>query len=107
MYKFVFFVPIEDAQKVKNAVFEAGAGKMDGYDCCCFEYIGRGQFRPGKESNPHIGKQNQLEFVEELKVETVCKKDKMREVLSAFRDAHPYEVPAFDIFETIDPQTFK
>ena len=104
MYKFVFYVPTKDAEKVKSAVFKAGAGEMDGYDCCCFEYEGRGQFRPGKEAHPHIGKQNRLEFVEELKVETVCKKDKMKKILSAFKDAHPYEVPAFDIFETVQAE---
>lgn len=107
MYKFVFFVPVEDASKVKEAIFSAGAGQMDGYDCCCFEVKGRGQFRPGEESSPHIGQRNQLEFVEELKVETVCEKSKVKQVLSAFKKAHPYEVPAFDIFETVDPASLK
>lgn len=104
MYKFVFFVPVQDAKSVKEAIFEAGAGQMDGYDCCCFEVKGVGQFRPGKSSQPHIGEHNKLEFVDELKIETVCEKNKVRQVLSAFRKAHPYEVPAFDIFETVDPE---
>lgn len=107
MYKFVFFVPLEEAQKVKDAIFKAGAGRMGGYDYCCFETEGRGQFRPGEGSGPYIGQQGQLEFVEEVKIETVCEDDKMKDVLSAFRKAHPYEVPAFDIFETVEAKKFE
>lgn len=107
MYKFVFFVPVESATKVKKAIFKAGAGEMDGYSCCCFEVKGQGQFLPGADSSPHRGERLRLEFVEELKVETVCEKSKMKQVLAAFRKAHPYEVPAFDIFETVDPKSFE
>lgn len=102
MYKFIFFVPLEYSESVKAAVFKAGAGRMQGYDCCCFEYQGRGQFRPSGQSRPFLGEANKLEYVDELKVETVCSKENMRSVLSAFRDAHPYEVPAYDIFELVD-----
>ena len=58
---------------------------------------GEGQFCPKEESNPHIGEQDKLERIEECKVELVCEDDKLSNVISAMKKAHPYEEPAYQI----------
>ncbi|EPZ51680.1 hypothetical protein M902_2392 [Bacteriovorax sp. BAL6_X] len=102
MKKLVFFVPKANAEVVKNAVFDAGAGTIGNYDRCSFEVEGVGQFRPNQEANPHIGKNGEIERVVELKVETICPDDKVDDVLKALRMAHPYEEPAVDLYELLN-----
>lgn len=104
MYKLAFFVPINDAETVKEAVFTTGAGRIGDYEACCFQTPGTGQFRPLDGATPHIGQVGDLERVEELKVELVCEDDLIRQAVAALREAHPYEEPAFDVWklETFD-----
>lgn len=98
MYKLAFYVPLEDADTVKEAVFATGAGRIGDYEACCFETRGTGQFRPLDGASPHIGQVGDLEKVEELKVELVCEDHLIREAVEALRAAHPYEEPAFDVW---------
>jgi len=98
MYKLCFYVPESHLEAVKQAVFDAGAGRMGDYDSCCWQVLGKGQFRPLKGADPHIGKVGELEHVEEYRVETLCSGDVVREVIRALRAAHPYEEPAFDVW---------
>jgi len=55
MYKLVFFVPENHKEAVKQAVFDQGAGRYEGYDCCSWETLGSGQFKPLSGSQPFIG----------------------------------------------------
>lgn len=102
MYKVCFFVPENAAEKVKNAMFEAGAGKIGNYDRCSFETLGTGQFRALIGANPFIGTVGEVEKVDELKVEMVCADACIRDVVSALKKNHPYEMPAFDIIKLAD-----
>jgi len=95
MIKLEFYVPVESAEKVKKAVFEAGAGRIGNYDCCSWETAGNGQFRPCKGSNPFIGKIDEIETVNELKVEMVCEDELIDLVIEALKKTHPYETPAY------------
>lgn len=97
MHKFVFFVPETHLEAVKQAVFDAGAGKIGNYEHCCWQMLGVGQFRPLLDSSPYLGKQGVLETVAEYRVEMVCDDQLMESVVAALRTAHPYEEPAFDI----------
>lgn len=99
MYKLAFFVPVEDAETVKEAVFATGAGRIGDYEACCFQTSGTGQFRPLEGADPHIGRVGDLKRVEELKVELVCADALIREAVAALRAAHPYEEPAFDVWK--------
>ncbi|MGR4069077.1 YqfO family protein [Halomonas sp. LR3S48] len=99
MYKLAFYVPLEDAETVKEAVFASGAGRIGDYEACCFETRGTGQFRPLDGANPHIGQVGDLEKVEEVKVELVCEDRLIRDAVAALRAAHPYEEPAFDVWK--------
>ena len=100
MYKFSFYVPENHLETVKNAVFEAGAGRIGDYDSCCWQVAGVGQFRPLEGSSPFLGQTGSVEKVAEYKVEMVVEQACLREVLRAFINAHPYEEPAFDVIKT-------
>ncbi|MBB3185367.1 hypothetical protein FHR95_002948 [Halomonas fontilapidosi] len=102
MYKLAFYVPLAEAEPVKEAVFATGAGRIGDYEACCFQTRGTGQFRPLAGANPHIGRVGDLEQVEELKVELVCEDTLISEALAALKRAHPYEEPAFDIWRLAD-----
>lgn len=102
MYKLIFFVNIEDANTVKEAVFEAGGGVIGDYDHCCFTSRGRGQFRPLPGANPYLGSSGKVEFVEEERIELVVADDKIQAVVAAMKAAHPYETPAYDVIRLED-----
>ncbi|MDD5596539.1 MAG: YqfO family protein [Victivallaceae bacterium] len=93
--KLEIYVPEEYAGKLKAALFEAGAGKIGNYDCCCWQTPGTGQFRPLAGSNAFIGKQGNIEKVPETKIELLCPAEKIKEIIEALKKAHPYETPAF------------
>lgn len=102
MYKLAFYVPIKNAELVKKALFDAGAGRIGLYECCSFETLGTGQFKPMDGSHPAIGSIGVIEKVEELKIEMICSDDKIQNALKALRDYHPYEEPAFEVIKLIE-----
>ncbi|VAW58706.1 hypothetical protein MNBD_GAMMA08-754 [hydrothermal vent metagenome] len=99
MYKLCVFVPESHLQAVKDALFEAGAGKIGNYENCCWQTRGQGQFKPLEKSRPYIGQSGQLEKVEEYKVELVVRDEIIKAVITNMKRAHPYEEPAFDIWQ--------
>jgi dinuclear metal center YbgI/SA1388 family protein len=101
-YKFVVFVPVEDMAKMANAVFEAGAGWIGNYRNCGFHTEGTGTFLPLEGAHPAIGQQDRFEEVHEARFETIVPSDKVEAVVEAMKKAHPYEVPAFDIYKLFD-----
>ncbi len=101
MLSIVFYVPDEALEKVKAAMFAAGAGRLGHYDQCCWQTIGQGQFRPLPGSNPAIGSLGKLAIVDEWKVEMICATEALEKVISAMKAAHPYETPAFLVTKTL------
>lgn len=102
MLKLCFYVPESHLALVKQAVFDAGAGRIGNYEQCCWQIAGQGQFRPMAGANPAIGQLEQLELVIEYRVEMVCKNDLIAGVITALRNAHPYEEPAYDVVQLIE-----
>lgn len=102
MYQINFYVPSEQVLLVKEAMFNAGAGKIGNYDCCSFETKGLGQFRPLNGANPYLGNMGEIEIVNEVKVEMVCNKEVIKEVVAALKKTHPYETPAYHILEVLN-----
>ncbi|MGI9339259.1 Nif3-like dinuclear metal center hexameric protein [Psychrobacter submarinus] len=102
MYKLTVFIPEEALEKVKAALFAAGAGTIGNYEQCCWQVKGEGQFMPMAGSNPHLGSQDKLEKVAEWRVEMVVKTSMIAEVIKALKQAHPYETPAYDVLEVLD-----
>ena len=99
MYKICVYVPEQDAESVKQAMFSAGAGKIGAYDHCCWQTLGQGQFKPLQGSSPHIGTQDRVETVSELRIEMVCDEGVITDVVAALRSSHPYEEPAYDVWK--------
>lgn len=97
MYKICFYVPVTHAESVKTAMFQEGAGKIGSYSHCAWQIKGEGQFMPLAGSNPFIGESNQVEVVEEYKIEMVCEDHLIEEVIIALKSAHPYEMPAYQV----------
>jgi len=99
MYKICVYVPEKSVETIKQALFDAGAGRIGNYDSCCWQTDGNGQFRPLAGSNPAIGSQEEIEFVREVKLELVCEDNLVAGAIQALRDNHPYEEPAFDVWQ--------
>lgn len=98
MDKWVVFVPPENADAVRAAMFEAGAGQIGDYSHCSWSVTGTGQFLPHEGANPAIGSVGSVERVAEDRVEVIAPARARGTVLVAMRAAHPYEEPAFDVF---------
>ena len=96
--KLVTFCPTEHADKVRAAIFEAGAGKIGDYDCCSFNLEGKGSFRAGENTNPYTGSINELHYEPEVRIETIFPAYLQPAVLSAMFASHPYEEVAYDIY---------
>jgi dinuclear metal center YbgI/SA1388 family protein len=100
--KWVGYVPGEHADAVREALFAAGAGRLGNYSHCCWSVEGTGQFRPLDGANPAIGRIGETQRVAEHRVEAIAPRRLRAAVLAAMRAAHPYEEPAFDVFEIAD-----
>ncbi|MCO1336095.1 YqfO family protein [Microbulbifer sp. OS29] len=98
MYKLCIYIPESHLEAVKQALFNAGAGRIGDYDSCCWQILGTGQFRPLDGSQPFMGESGQVEMVAEYRVEMVCTDELVEAALAAMRAAHPYEEPAFDLW---------
>lgn len=92
---FYYYVPRSHLELTKQAIFSAGAGIMGNYSCCAWQTKGTGQFKPGLGSDAYIGKIDKVCKVSEYKVETVCLSSKIKKVIKALKNSHPYEHPAF------------
>jgi dinuclear metal center YbgI/SA1388 family protein len=103
-YKLAIFVPEDSLQKVADAVFRAGAGWIGNYSHCSFNSAGLGTFYPLAGANPTIGKKGKFENVQEIKFETIVPMEKINDVVKALNEAHPYEVPAFDVINLNEVQ---
>ena len=101
MYKITLYVPVTHVESVKAAMFAAGAGRIGHYDCCAWQVLGVGQFRPLAGANPFIGQVGAVEAVAEYKVEMVCDKEALKPAILALKASHPYEEPAYDVVQLL------
>jgi hypothetical protein len=77
---------------------KAGAGKIGNYTFCTFSSKGIGRFKPENGAHPAIGEIGKLEAVEEERIEMVCERTVLKQVIDAAKKVHPYEEVAFDIY---------
>ena len=96
--KIVVFVPVPHADAVREAMGEAGAGKIGNYTNCSFSSKGTGRFRPEVGANPAIGEVGKMTRVEEERIEMVCAREVLTNVIAAIKKVHPYEEVAFNIY---------
>lgn len=98
-YKVVVYVPKENADELRNAIGNVGGGKLGNYSFCTFSVVGVGRFKPEEGAHPHIGKVGKFEEVEEERIEVTCEDARVKDVVNAIKEAHPYEEVALDIYK--------
>ena len=96
--KLVVFVPVSHGDAVRKVMGDAGAGIIGNYTFCTFTTVGVGRFKAGEGANPSVGKVGALEEVVEERIETVCRKDIVKEVIAAIKKVHPYEEAPIDVY---------
>jgi hypothetical protein len=96
--KIVIFVPETHTDIVRDAMGKAGAGKIGNYTHCTFSSKGVGRFTPEAGAHPHIGEVGKYEEVIEERIETVCPREKLQEVIRAIKEVHPYDEIAMDVY---------
>lgn len=98
LLKLVTFVPLMQAEKVRQALFNAGCGNIGNYDSCSYNTEGEGTFRAQIGTHPFCGNIGELHSEKEIRIETILPTFKKAEVISALLAIHPYEEPAFDLY---------
>jgi hypothetical protein len=96
--KLVVFVPGDSLDALRDALFDAGAGRIGAYERCSWYTEGTGTFFGAAGADPSVGEAGREERVPELRLETVFPVEREDDVVAALRRAHPYEEPAFDIY---------
>jgi hypothetical protein len=99
----VVFVPAPDLESVREALFAAGAGHLGDYERCAWYTLGTGTFLAGEGARPSVGEVGLEQRSAEYRLETVYPSELEAGVVRALREAHPYEQPAFDIHELLEP----
>ena len=98
-YKIVVTVPEDEADKLREAIGNAGGGKIGNYSHCSFSVKGIGRFLPMNGASPSIGHVGEPEAVIEERIEINCDGSTLQAVLTAIRQAHSYEEPVIDIYK--------
>lgn len=104
MLKLIYYVPESHLESTKQAIFAAGAGGIGNYEQCAWQVKGIGQFKPVKGADPFLGQLDQLEQLEEWRVETIVSEAQAKQVAQALQASHPYEEPAFEFIQMVDVQ---
>ena len=100
LLKIEFYVPEEQLEQVKQAMFDAGAGRVGNYDCCAWQVLGQGQFRPCEGNTPFKGEQDKIESLSAYTVEMVCAQEFIEQAIEALKKSHPYEEVAYSVIRT-------
>ena len=99
LLKLAVYVPTSAADAVRSALFAAGCGNIGNYDSCSYNVDGFGTFKAGEGCNPFCGEVGELHREQEVRIETVMPAYLKNKVIAALLKAHPYEEPAFDIYQ--------
>ena len=95
--KLTTFVPVKDADKVREALFSTGAGSIGNYDHCSFNITGNGSFKGNEDSSPVIGEKGKVHFEEEVQIGITFSAHLEATILKQLFRAHPYEEVAYEI----------
>ena len=100
--KIVVFVPETHADVVREVMGRAGASQIGNYSFCSFSSKGKGRYKPEEGADPHIGKVGKFEEVDEERIETICPREKLGQVIAAIKKVHPYDEVALDVYPLED-----
>ncbi len=98
LLKLVTYIPESYLEKVREALFKAGAGIIGNYDQCGFTTSGTGSFRGGESTNPSMGEKGEIHFEKEIRFETILFSHLKEKVITILLDTHPYEEVAYDLY---------
>ncbi|QIP16420.1 Nif3-like dinuclear metal center hexameric protein [Spirosoma aureum] len=93
--KLVTFVPVADTQRILDALYAAGAGQIGDYKNCSFRVSGMGTYQPGETAQPAIGEVGEYHEEAENRIEVIIPAHQQGQLLTALRQAHPYEEVAY------------
>jgi len=96
--KLVTFCEQKDAENLRNALFNAGAGDISNYSDCSFNIEGVGTFKGNQQSNPTLDQPGIREYANETRIEVIFKTHDERRILTALFQNHPYEEVAYDVY---------
>ncbi len=96
--KIVTFAPGSHAEKIRMALFGAGAGNIGNYDQCSFNAEGTGTFRGNENTQPFVGTPEKIHHEKEIRIETVVPAFLVNQTIHALLEAHPYEEVAYDVY---------
>ncbi len=97
LQKLVTFAPVKNAEKVRKALFKAGAGAIGKYDECSFNIEGSGTFRAGEGSDPYVGEIGKTHLEPEIRIEVIYPSHLQNGIIQSLKKAHPYEEVAYYI----------
>lgn len=99
LYKIAVYAPVSHQEGIRKAMADMGCGNIGNYSDCSFTFNGLGRFKPLNHSNPYIGMKNEIEAVEEVKIESICEENNLNQAINNIIKSHPYEEVAYDIYE--------
>lgn len=105
LYKLVTYAPHDNADSVRQALFDAGAGTIGNYDCCSYNTQGVGTFRAGENTHPYCGNKGEVHHEVESRIEVIMPRYLQSRVIRALLQAHPYEEPAYDLIPIANDYT--
>jgi dinuclear metal center YbgI/SA1388 family protein len=97
LMKLFTFAPLEHAERVRTAIFEAGAGHIGNYTECSFNAEGTGTFKGEEGTNPFVGDVGKRHEEKEIKMEFIFPAYLQKHIVSSMIKAHPYEEVAYDV----------
>lgn len=98
LFKLAVYVPETRAEGIRGVLGDTGAGHIGSYSHSSFNSRGQGMFKPLDDSSPYLGKMNEMEIVNEIKIETIIKEDNVSSIIDSMIKVHPYEEVVYDIF---------
>jgi len=102
LLKLITYVPQLHSYRVRQSLFEAGAGQIGNYDSCSFNTDGNGTFRANENAHPFVGDISELHTEPETRIEVILPEYKKNRVVDALLKSHPYEEPAYDLIPLLN-----
>ena len=106
-HKLVTFIPEASFEKVRDALYNKGAGKYKNYSHSGFFQQGKGNFKALTDADPYLGKKDSLTEVDEYRFETIVAAENLDQVIKELLKVHPYEEPAWDLYKMENLETKK
>lgn len=100
--KLITFVPLDQTNQVRDALFKVGGGHIGNYSECSFSSEGTGTFKAGEHTHPFTGKPGERHYEKECKIEVIFPAYLQDALTAAMITAHPYEEAAYDIIELVN-----